>query len=166
MDRVDKVRPGRAEAASRGRGGRVEKRAGIEQAEEVDTRKTQKESQGWEAGTSAPDLPLQSLSLCYSTPKTGVGTDATPWGWWLSKAPRGTEGRQARSPESCCQEMRPQSPNLSPGPPPWSTPPHPSPAVPPLIPQYMGSHLASVQGKRGGLEDRGNLYLASSCCVP
>lgn len=41
----------------------MEKRAAIEQAEEVDTRKTQKDSQGWEAGTPAPALPSQPSSL-------------------------------------------------------------------------------------------------------
>lgn len=53
------------------------------------TRKTQKESQSWEAGTSAPALPSQPLSLCFSTPKTGVGDRHNPLGMVVEQGSQG-----------------------------------------------------------------------------
>lgn len=74
----------------------------------MEMRRTQKESQAGRQVdalcftlTTLASLPLQRLEW---------GADTTSWGWRLSKVPWGTEGRQAGSPGSRCQEMRASKP--------------------------------------------------------
>lgn len=126
----------------------MEKRAAIEQAEEVDTRKTQKDSQGWEAGTPAPALPSQSSSLCHSTPKTGVGDRHSLLGMVVEQGSQGHRRQTGEVPRVMLPgDEAPKAQSVSGA---SSTMgleaclgnPHPSRVVPPLIPQYVGSHLA------------------------
>lgn len=115
-------------------------------------------------------MPSQPSSLCHSTPQAWVGGRCHLLGMVVEqgspgsrrqtgKVPRVTlPGDEAPKPQSVsgasskmglavCRSATPSALGL-----------------PPLTPQSMGAHLASVQGKKGGLGDRGNSYLVPVAC--
>lgn len=154
------------------RGGRAEKRAGVEPSEGADAGKLERVRAG-RRGDQPQPCPHNPRPSATPLHRLGWGTDATSWGWWLSKAPRGAKGRQARSPESRCQEMRPQSPNLSPEPPPrWGLQLAGAPLHHPFSPEAPTSH-PTVHGRSPGVSTRQERrpwrqreFIFSTCRVP